>query len=172
MADEISMSSTDVTNASSDELTQIRAQCDEYLAGWKRAQADYANSLKERERDRSEYVKYANATLLQSLLPAIEYFATALRHIPDASTLPEEVRKPWESWITGVKAVQTLWEQAAQGAGLERIPTHGTFDPAQHEAVGHEASEAHKTDEIVRVTEDGWRLNGRVLRPAKVIVAS
>lgn len=170
MADEVSPQDPHVQQPS-DELTQLKAQCEEYLAGWKRAQADYSNAIKERERDRSEYVKYANTSLLQSLLPAIEHFSTALRFIPDTASLPEEARKKWESWLVGLKAVQSLWEQAAQATGLERIPTQGAFDPSLHEAVGHEPSATVPAEHILRVMQDGWKLNGRVLRPAQVIVA-
>jgi molecular chaperone GrpE len=155
----------------SDDLTKLKAQCEEYLAGWKRAQADYSNAVKERERDRAEYVKYANTSLLQSLLPAIEHFSTALRFIPDTASLPEEEKKKWDSWLVGLKAVQSLWEQAAQGAGLERIAVQGPFDPTLHEAVGHEASSEVPAEHILRVMQEGWKLSGRVLRPAQVIVA-
>ncbi len=175
MADDMTQQASDDTMSQGsqpqDDLTQLKSQCDEYLAGWKRAQADYANALKERDRDRADYVKFANTSLLQSLLPAIEHFATALRFVPDASTLPEDVRKSWESWLIGLKAVQSLWEQAAQTAGLERILTQGVFDPAQHEAVGREVSATTPAEHIVRVIQDGWKLHGRVLRPAQVIVA-
>ncbi len=172
MADDLSQQDAPEQDTQADELTQLKSQCEEYLAGWKRAQADYANVLKERERDRSEYVKYANTSLLQSLLPAIEHFSTALRFVPDTAELPDEARKKWETWLVGVKAVQSLWEQAAQAAGLERIVTQGEFDPTVHEAVGREASTTVPAEQIVRVMQDGWKLHGRVLRPAQVIVSA
>lgn len=170
MADEV-LQQDPQAQVPSDDLVRLKAQCEEYLAGWKRAQADYSNAVKERERDRAEYVKYANTSLLQSLLPAIEHFATALRFIPDTASLPEEAKKKWESWLVGLKAVQSLWEQAAQATGLERISAQGVFDPNLHEAVGHEPSTEVPAEHILRVTQDGWKLNGRVLRPAQVIVA-
>lgn len=169
MADELSSQSAH--DSTTDDLTKLKAQCEEYLAGWKRAQADYANALRERDRDRSDYVKYANTSLLQSLLPVIEHFATALRYIPSTSDLPEEAKKKWESWLVGLKAVQSLWEQAAQSNGLERITTQGAFDPNLHEAVGREPSETVPVDHVVRVMRDGWKLNGKVLQPAHVIVS-
>jgi molecular chaperone GrpE len=169
MADDFSPQ--DASSQNSDDLAKLQAQCEEYLAGWKRAQADYANVLKERDRDRGEYVKYANTSLLQSLLPAIEHFATAMRHVPDTASLPEDARKKWDSWLVGVKAVQALWEQAAQTAGLERISAQGSFDPNVHEAVGREVSQAVPQDHIVRVIQDGWKLHGKVLRPSQVIVS-
>ncbi len=170
MADEV-LQQDPQAQSPSDDLARLKAQCEEYLAGWKRAQADYSNAVKERERDRAEYVKYANTSLLQSLLPAIEHFATALRFIPDTASLPEEAKKKWESWLVGLKAVQSLWEQAAQATGLERISAQGAFDPNLHEAVGHEPSTEVPAEHILRVMQDGWKLNGRVLRPAQVIVA-
>lgn len=157
--------------ASVDDFDQLKAKCEEYLSGWKRAQADYANLLREKERDRSEYVKYANTSLLHALLPAIDQFGVAMRYIPDTSTLPEESRKTWENWLIGIKAVASLWEQAAQSIGLERIPASGTFDPNLHEAVGHEEKEGVETDTIIRGMQDGWKLHGKVLRAAQVIVA-
>lgn len=152
------------------DLETLKAQCEEYLSGWRRAQADYANLKRERERDRADSMKYANTQLLQSLLPALDQFAIALRFLPDTKTLPENEQKTWNSWLVGIRAVQTLWDQAATGAGLERIPVTGSFDPTIHEAVSQEPAEGLVPGSIKRVIQDGWRLHGKVLRPAQVIV--
>lgn len=168
---ELSMNDEAQTATPTDDLEQLKAKCEEYLSGWRRAQADYANLQRERERDRSEYVKYANTSLLHSLLPAIDQFGVAMRFLPDTSALPEESRKTWENWLIGMKAVASLWDQAAQSIGLERIPASGTFDPNLHEAVGHEEKEGVEPDTIVRGMQDGWKLHGKVLRAAQVIVA-
>lgn len=145
--------------------------CDEYLSGWKRAQADYQNLKKESEREKMEFAKYANERLLSDLLPALDQFALALRFVPDTSTLPEEEKKKWSNWLVGINAVATLWEQAAKSAGLERIPSEGAFDPTKHEAVGEESVEGNESGSIIRVMEDGWTLNGKVLRPSKLIIS-
>lgn len=145
-------------------------RCDEYLAGWKRAQADYNNLKKETERERVDFAKYANARLLEELLPTLDQFSLAMRFVPDASKLPDEERKTWEKWLIGLKAVQSLWEQAAKAQGLERIAADGSFDPLLHEAVGEEAAEGQEPGAIVRTTQDGWKLHGKVIRPAKVIL--
>ena len=150
-------------------LEQLEAKCQEYLEGWKRAQADYQNLKKESEREKTEFAKYANERLLSDLLPALDQYAIALRFIPDTSGLPEADKKKWDNWLLGIKAVQTLWEQAAVVAGLERIKTDGAFDPNKHDAVGEE--EGGESGTIIRTTQDGWMLNGKVLRPAKVVIA-
>ena len=161
----------DITSpASATDLETLKSQCEEYLSGWRRAQADYANLQRERDRDRIESLKYANTQLLQSLLPALDQFAIAMRFLPETKTLPEAERKSWDSWLIGIRAVQGLWDQAAIGAGLERIPVTGHFDPMLHEAVSQEPAEGLPSGTIKRVVQDGWRLYGKILRPAQVVV--
>lgn len=138
---------------------------EEYLQGWKRAQADYQNLKKDTEREKAEFAKYANERLLSDLLPTLDQFALALKHVPAS----DADRKSWDNWLVGVRAVQSLWEQAAKAQGLERIPTDGAFDPVRHEAVGEEEGDAPGS--ILRVTQDGWTLHGKIIRPAKVIIS-
>ncbi len=147
------------------------AKCEEYLAGWKRAQADYQNLQRDVVRDRAESATFANQRLLMELLPVLDQFALAMKFIPDTTTLPEESRRVWENWLTGMRAVQTLWDQLAQSIGLERIPVVGPFDPSMHEAMSEEVIEGQPTGTIVRVVADGWCWHGKVLRPARVILA-
>lgn len=150
---------------------QTCAKCEEYLAGWKRAQADYANLKRESEKQKIEFSKFANERLLTDLLPAIDQFDMALTFVPDLSQFTEEQRKPTANWITGIKAVRSLWETAFKEIGLQPVPSTGAFDPAMHEAVGQEASDTVPSGEIVRTTQIGWQLNGKLLRPSKVIIA-
>lgn len=144
--------------------------CEQYLAGWKRAQADYQNLQKQMELDRVERAKFANERLLSSLLPAIDQFSLALSFIPSTDALPEAEKKTWNTWLIGVKAVYSLWNQTATQAGLEVIPTNIPFDPQLHEAVAEEVSDQPEGT-IVRVVQPGWRLHGKVLQPARVMVA-
>lgn len=150
-----------------DQTIEPCAKCDEYLSGWKRAQADYQNLKKDMEREKGEYAKYANERLLSDLLPALDQFALALQHMPSEGA----DQKVWNNWLTGIKAVQSLWEQAAKVQGLERIDTSGVFDPQKHEAVGSEEAEGKESGSIIRVMQEGWSLNGKIIRPAKVIIA-
>jgi molecular chaperone GrpE len=150
---------------------QTKTQCEEYLAGWKRAQADYANLKKETEKEKMEFTKYANENLLYTLLPAIDQYETALSFTPDIGAISEEEQKKIKNWIIGLHAVRALWESAFQNIGLEKVSADGQFDPSIHEAVGHEVNETTPKDSIIRTVQDGWKLNGKLLRPAKVIIA-
>ncbi|MEO5927431.1 MAG: nucleotide exchange factor GrpE [Patescibacteria group bacterium] len=151
---------------------ELKTQAEEYLAGWKRAQADYANLKKDSDREKQEYAKYANERLLDAILPAVDQFETALAYTPDISTLPEQEQKQFKNWIIGIHAVKALWDNVFTTVGLEKIPTTGAFDPQLHEAVGEESKEGVAPGEIVRTMQDGWKLNGKLLRPAKVIISS
>lgn len=145
-------------------------KCDEYLAGWKRSQADYRNLQKDVADDRTKTVAFANQRLLLELLPVIDQFDLAMRHCPDPASLPEAVRAPWKNWLVGLQAVYGSWNQLAHSLGLERVPVEGAFDPAMHEAAGEEPVEGKAAGEIARAVHDGWRLHGRLLRPARVIL--
>jgi molecular chaperone GrpE len=153
------------------ELETVKAQAEEYLSGWRRAQADYANLKKENEREKQEYAKFANERLLDALLPAVDQYEIALQYTPDISALPEDEQKKLKNWIVGLHAVRALWESVFQSIGLEKVSVTGTFDPQLHEAVSEEASEL-PAGNIIRATQDGWKLNGKLLRPAKVIVST
>ncbi len=168
--DQVSHDQTSDGQSDQDDQRAHRAccgKCDEYLAGWKRAQADYQNLKKETEREKAEFAKYANERLLHELLPAIDQFGIAMQHVPSNDAEP----KTWLNWAQGVRAIQSLWEQMAKAVGLERIPAQGSFDPLLHDAVGEEEKEGQEPGTIVRVATDGWRLHGKVLRPAKVIIS-
>ncbi len=153
-----------------DENDAMDAKCQEYLDGWKRAKADYDNLKKDFEKSRVEIAEYANENLLYELLPAIEHFETALEHVPDISNLADEDKKKLQNWITGIKAVKQLWEQAFRSIGLEHIETKNGFDPAMHEAVSTEQDPEKEEDEIIKIIQPGWKLKDKIIRPTKVIV--
>ena len=154
------------------DVESLQAKCDEYLAGWKRAQADYANLVKETDRSRQEFAKYATEQSLAALVPAIDQFTVAMQYVPSLETVPDADRKKFENWIIGIEAVRSLWETAAKDMGLERVRSTGALDPTIHEAVGEESHDEVTAGEIIRVVQNGWRLNGRLLRPAKVIIST
>ena len=159
---------TDVSSIASDAASCV--QCETYLSGWKRAQADYQNLKRQSDQERTEFAKYANERLLGELLPAIDQFGLALAYIPSTESLPEEQRKVWENWLNGVRAVGTLWNGMTDSIGLERIPTDGLFNPTLHDAAGEEVAEGKESGMIQKVLQEGWLLHGKVLRPARVIL--
>jgi molecular chaperone GrpE len=150
---------------------RLKDERDEYLNGWKRAKADYENLLKETKKHRAEFAEWANEQVLMRLLPALDQFEVALHFTPDLDSVPAHERRSFETWITGLEAVRTLWQEAAKDLGLDKISVSGTFNPEIHEAVGHETSDTVPAGDVIRATVNGYRLNGKIVRCAKVIVS-
>lgn len=152
-------------------MDALQQERDTYLAGWKRAQADYANLLKETEKARREFIAYAKEDVLLRILPAVDQYEVALQFQPPLDGLPEHARRSFETWITGLYAVKALWEQAAKELGLEPVNSEGALDPACHEAVAEEFHSNIASGNIIKVVQSGWWLSGKLLRPAKVIIS-
>ena len=146
------------------EVTELRAQADEYLDGWQRARAEFANYKKRIERDQEEARGRAAAALLAKILPVEDDLRRAVRERPEAEGYPH--------WADGIDLIQRKLAALLEAEGVEVIPADGVaFDPALHEAVTYEPSNDHKEGEIIEVIQQGYRLGERVLRPARVRVA-
>jgi molecular chaperone GrpE len=140
------------------ELETARRERDEYLDDMRRMKAEMENARKRLERDRARYVQLAAERLVRELLPVLDNLERAL-------DIEGDVRG-------GVKATRDQMLTVLEGAGLEPVLSDGeSFDPAVHEAVMGQPSEEHEEDTVIQTLERGYLLNGRPIRPAKVIVA-
>ena len=140
------------------ELEMARRERDEYLDDMRRMKAEMENSRKRLERDRARYVQLAAERLVRELLPVLDNLERALG-------IEGDVRE-------GVKATRDQMLAVLEGAGLEPVLSDGeSFDPAVHEAVLGQPSEEHEEDTVIQTLERGYLMNGRPIRPAKVIVA-
>jgi molecular chaperone GrpE len=142
------------------DLERLTGERDEMRALAQQVQADFENYKKQMLRRQTEHLERANEALLESLLPVLDSFELALGALDDAG---EPVRK-------GVELVYAEFVGALEKAGLERIDAEGKpFDPNEHEAVLHEEGEGEPV--VTDILRTGYRLKGRVLRPAMVKVA-
>lgn len=142
------------------ELAELKAKCDEYLAGWQRAKADYDNLRKEMDQRISQIGSFAKASLLSDLIPILDNFSKAVDHVPSA--------QKQENWVVGIFQIKKQLEDFLADNGLEKIKTVGEkFDHNLHEAVAKESGEP---DKIIKEVSSGYKLNGQVIIPAKVIV--
>jgi molecular chaperone GrpE len=146
------------------ELEKAKAQAAEYLEGWQRTQAEFANFKKRNEQERKELLKVANATLITKLLPIFDDFERAFQ------TLPSNLLRL--TWIDGIALIYRRLQAILEGEGLTLIETEGQdFDPLLHEAVTYEESDDHEEGQIIGEVQKGYKLGDRVLRPALVRVA-
>ena len=141
-----------------DELSACRKEKQEYMDGWQRAKADYVNALKRFGDDSRAAETRGKVKAVETLLPAFD----ALERSKEHGELPE-----------GFTAIAKQLEGAFAALGLEEVGKVGEkFDPAFHEALGQDPADSEtKDDTITVVLEKGWRINGSVIRPAKVRVA-
>ena len=146
------------------ELEEAKAQAAEYLDGWQRARAEFANYKKRNEQERQELFKLANTTLITRLLPIFDDFERAFQ------TLPSNLLSL--TWIDGVALIYRRLQAILDGEGLTPMETEGqSFDPLLHEAVTYEESAEHEEGQIIGEVQRGYKLGDRVLRPALVRVA-
>ena len=146
------------------ELEEAKAQAAEYLDGWQRARAEFANYKKRNEQERQELFKLANTTLITRLLPIFDDFERAFQ------TLPSNLLSL--TWIDGVALIYRRLQAILEAEGLTLIETESeSFDPLLHEAVTYEESEEHEEGQVIGEVQRGYQLGDRVLRPALVRVA-
>ena len=140
------------TNELEERVTELESQL-------KRAVADYHNLERRISEGRSELSNWTNAELIKKLLPVLDHLEIALNGINE-----EEKQS---GWVRGVELAVKEFKQALEQEGLGQIEADGQFDPNLHEAIDTREGE---NDMILEVVKTGYNLNGKVLRPAQVVV--
>lgn len=122
-----------------------------------RALADYQNLLRQSAKEKAEFVKYAVTDFLHSILPVYDHLKLALKGLSD-----EERKSPW---VEGVSHVLKQFKEVLAQQGIEEIKTSG-------EKFNHDLMEAiaGSGEKVKQEIIPGYKLNGKVIRPAKVIV--
>src|ERR1044072_7364235 len=144
-------------------MTQERAALYDQLL---RRQAEFENYRRRVDRERSEAYTRARAEVLLELLPVIDNFERALASLENSGGDAESLRH-------GVELIHKQFKDALTKFGLEPVESVGqTFDPHVHEAVTIEPTDKHKENTIIEEFQRGYKLGEKLLRPAKVKVAS
>lgn len=145
-------------------------KCAESNSARMRALADYQNLVRETDKQRIEFVKYASQGLIEDLVPTLDYFDAAMASKPDLAQCEESVRKSLENWITGVTHVQKLMMDTLEQRGVKPVDTSGSLDTSLHEAVEEQESDEPE-GKILSVVANGYMLGDKLLRPARVIIS-
>jgi molecular chaperone GrpE len=147
-----------------EELIARAAERDEYLALAQRTQADFENYRKRAAKDVAAAETRGVSKLARELLPALDNLSRALA----AAEAGDDTRHLAE----GIKLVHDDLVAALERVGIEAYSPEGEpFDPELHEAMAQQPAEGARSGTIIEVYEPGYRLNGGVLRAAKVVVA-
>jgi len=147
-----------------DELVAKAKQRDEYLELAQRTQADFENFRKRAAREKAEAGDRGMGKLARELLPALDHLELALR--------ATEEHEGAENVVKGFRLVHEELLGALERVGIQGFSPQGEpFDPNEHEAMAQQPAEGTEPGTVIEVYQRGYRLNGQVLRPARVVVA-
>ena len=143
------------------ELEQCKKERDEYLAGWQRAKADFINYKKEEMIRLQEIAKYAAEDLIEEMIAILDSFDLGIAALEKAGPVEK-----------GIYMIRAQIEDVLRKRGLERIraKTGDPFDPEVHEAIAETESDK-PAGTILEEIEVGYRLHGKIVRPARVKVS-
>lgn len=128
-----------------------------------RAQAETENFKKRLQREHEDHLKYAAEKVLKDLIPTLDNLELAITYGSD--------NEACQDMLKGITMTHKLFIDALGRHGLLPVGKEGEpFDPARHEAVGFDSRADLKPDTVARVLQSGYQLEGRLLRPAKVMV--
>ncbi len=147
-----------------EKITSIKALCDGNYDRYLRAQAEIENMKKRFKREKEEWVKYSNESLIKEILPIMDNLERAVTHANNEAAL-SPVTEGIELTIRSLKSALSKF-------GLEDVKAEGEpFDPGLHEAVSQVHEEEVEPGRVVKEIQKGYLLNKRLIRPAMVIVS-
>ena len=155
--------------AASSRIAELEAELAEMKDKWVRAEAETANVRARTRREVDETRQYAVQKFATDVAEAAENLRRGLDAVPAATDGEPEIVARLREGFTGVeRSFIALLERN----GIKREdPTGKRFDPNLHQAMAEEESAAHPPGTVMHAWTQGWTLNGRLLRPAMVVVA-
>jgi molecular chaperone GrpE len=159
-------------------LVELERERDEYLELAQRARADFENYRKRAATEAADAERRAKASLAKELVPALDNLERAMRAAgvdPEATGTteapPSEEVSAQQALAQGVALVYRELREALARAGVEAYDPKGEeFDPAWHEAIATQPADGRKPGTVLETVDRGYRLDGQVLRAARVIV--
>lgn len=143
-------------------VQELQQQIGELTEALQRERADAVNIRRRHEEQIGGLKDMIKSTVIEDLLPVIDNFERALKHVP--KDLAEN------EYIKGVQGVVKQFEQTLSEMGVMKVPTVGeVFDPALHEAVGMEEGDG-EVEVVCEELQPGYRLGDTVIRHAMVKV--
>jgi molecular chaperone GrpE len=148
-------------NESAQKVAELEKQKNEYLAGWQRARADFLNYKKEEMERVRGLLEYANEEWILKLLPILDNFETCEKCL---TCDPEKDKN-----VKGLLMMKKQLQDFLKNQGAEEIKTVGQkFDPNLHEVIGEVEAKDKEKGMIIEEVQKGYKINSRLLRPAKV----
>jgi molecular chaperone GrpE len=151
-----------------DDVAEVRRERDEFLELARRTQADFENYRKRVAREAAVAESRGRSDLVRRLLPVVDNLERAL-----AAAEPMDRNVAANHIAEGIRLVHEELAGVLRGAGVESYePAGEPFDPDWHEAVMTRPADPEAAGTVVEVLERGYRLDGQVVRPARVVVGA
>ena len=162
LAEKAAQEPDEETPAGPGTMDEARAEIGDLSERLLRLQADFENFRKRAQREKDEARQFANQSLIEKQLPILDNFEMALAAAKDADPALRD-------------GVQMIYDQLLgilRDSGVETIDATGEdFDPNLHEAISQQESTEAEPGTVVEQVQRGYRLNERLVRPARVVVA-
>ncbi|HEX37832.1 MAG TPA: nucleotide exchange factor GrpE [Candidatus Cloacimonetes bacterium] len=147
-----------------EEIENLKEEVSSYKDRWLRSAAEFENFRRRNEKDRIDWIKNANKSLITDLINVYEHLEMAMESA-NTDQVPENFRK-------GIVMVHDELKSLLERYGLRRIEAIGQeFDPQYHEAIAHIEKEGFDDNIVCDCIQNGYILNDKVLRHARVAVA-
>lgn len=162
LAEKAAQEPDEETPAGPGTMDEARAEIGDLSERLLRLQADFENFRKRAQREKDEARQFANQGLLEKLLPVLDNFEMALTAVKDADPSVRD----------GVQMILDQLLGVLKESGVEPVDAMGQpFDPNLHEALSQEETTEVEEGTVVQQVQRGYKLNDRLVRPARVVVA-
>ena len=153
----------DETEKLNNELKESKKQAEEYLNNWKRERADFVNYKKDEARRMEDFLKFSTEGIITELIDVMDGIEVSRNNLPAQAGLPDG--KDLKEWTEGFDSALDKIDKFFKKFGVEKIKTKNEkFDPELHEAVEIQDKDGEKIEEI----RPGYKMHGKVIRPARV----
>jgi molecular chaperone GrpE len=161
---EILAGEAEQVEALEEQLQEWQAKAQDYLDGWQRSRAEFANYKKRLEREQLQARQSAAASVIKRYLEILDDLDRALRNRP--------AEGEGSAWASGIELIYQKFISVLEAEGVTQMDAQGQyFDPNFHEAISHEENDHLESGQIIEVVKPGYMFAERVLRPALVRVA-
>ena len=146
------------------DLDTWQVKASEYLDGWQRSRADFANYKKRVEREQEQVYLNAAGSIIKRYLDVLDDLERALKNRPETGE--------GAAWAEGIELIYRKLSALLEHEGVKAMQADGEyFDPNLHEAITQENNQDFESGQIIEVIKQGYLLGDRVLRPAQVRIA-
>ena len=153
-----------------EQLKNAKAESDEKQKQMLYKMAEYDNLKKRADREKKDFLKYANESLVKDLVPVLDSIDQAVGAAQEAEI---ETAEGFTALREGVELIQKQLLGSLEKRGVSVIDTEGEiFDPQKHEAVSMAPSDDIPQNNIIQAFQKGYTLHDRVIRPSMVVVSN